>query len=121
MTSVLVVTVSVLAAAQVSAAAELRIRPTLAIAGSGPITVTGSRFVPLERVTVRLALGGQAKLSRVVIANRLGKLVVRFAGELSTTECGGFIVTAQAIGARGSSAVVRRLEIPPPCGIAPQP
>ena len=109
-----------LTVANAPAATAAKIRPTLTITGTGPVTVTGVRFLPRERVTVRLSVAGQG-LSRGAIASPAGRVVVRFAVDMPTPECGGLVVSARATGARGSTAFVRRFEIPPPCGIAPQP
>ena len=119
-TALVATAMSCLAVGAGGAAGETKVRPTLSMFGSSPVVVTGIRFLPRERVTLRLWTG-QQRLSRAVVATRAGKLVVRFAGEIAAPRCGGFVVSVQAIGARGSRAVARRYEIPPPCGVAPQP
>jgi len=119
--SVLVtMTTAALTVATAPAATPGKLRAVLTVAGPGPVTVTGMRFLPRERVTVLLSVTGQDRLSRSVVASRTGRIVVRFTGQ-TAPDCGGYVMSARAIGARGSTAAVRRLEIPPPCGIAPQP
>ena len=119
-TALVTAAISCLGVGAAGAAGETKVRPTLSMVGSGPVVVTGIRFLPRERVTLRLWTG-QQRLSRAVVASPAGKLVARFAGEITAPQCVGFVVSVQAIGARGSRAVARRYEIPPPCGVAPQP
>ena len=86
----------------------------LSVGASDPIVVSGARFKPNERVTLRFVVLGRP-LVKVVKTSFTGRLVARF--QQDVPECTGF--TVSAIGNRGSRVLFR--EIPPPCGIVIQP
>ena len=92
-------------------------KATIAVVDPDPLAITGRGFRAGERVTFRVSSEGT--LSRkVVTANRLGRLSAQWA-TLELSECSPYTVTAT--GARGSTASVRRIRIPPACGIVLQP
>ena len=68
-----------------------------------PLTVQGLRFRANERVTLLLASDGVAS-KRVVRAGALGRFTVRYT--LRVDRCTSY--TVQAIGARGSRAMLQR-------------
>jgi hypothetical protein len=103
-------------AAGATGGAEIKRRPALAVADQSPLVVTGRGFGRFERVTVRATVHG-ATYTRRVRAGRRGRFTARFGGV--SAECHPFGVTAG--GARGSRASMRRIAIPPPCGIVIQP
>jgi hypothetical protein len=100
--------------ASAAPAADAVLRPSLTVTASGPVVVSGARFKPRERVTLRFVVSGEPSL-RVVRASAAGRLVARFLR--SVPDCEGF--TLSAVGSRGSRVFYR--EIPPPCGIVIQP
>jgi hypothetical protein len=108
-----------------AAADQARAKPTLAISGGGPLTVKGSGFVPRERVTVRLTFGSDT-LSRVPRAGQRGRFAVQFPvqiADLALLECSRAVMIVATGNRSGRSATfrIRSIQIPPPCGIAPQP
>jgi propanediol dehydratase small subunit len=109
-----VAAVATMACAQAAAGPHASVRPSLAVATSGPVIVSGTRFKPNERVTLRLVLGGQS-LVNVVRTTAAGRLIARFVR--GVPDCEGF--TVSAVGNRGSRVMFR--QIPPPCGIVIQP
>jgi hypothetical protein len=117
--------VLVSSATTVTAADRAKAKPTLAISGSGPVTVKGSGFLPRERVTVRLTFGSDT-LSRRPKANARGRFAAQFPvqiADLTVLECSQqviFVATGNRSG-RTASFQFRNIRIPPPCGIAPQP
>lgn len=98
-----------------SAGHPTKIRPTVSVSGSGPVTVVGFGFLPRERVRVRLFAGGD--YSRVARASVRGRIVVQFTG-VSMPECQSVLVVATGLRSR---ATARGRTIPPPCGPAEQP
>ncbi len=92
-------------------------KATLTIVDPSPVTVAGHGFRRGERVTVRL-VGGGVVHRKVVVANRFGRLTARWADAV-LPECSPYSVTAT--GARGSQATLRKIQIPPACGIVIQP
>ena len=107
----------VLAAAAVGFSPEAAARrPALVLVADAPISFAGRGFAPRERVTVRLAWNGAA-LRRQVVATPLGTFRVRFT-ESVLPDCES--VVGVATGSAGSRASSRKIQIPPPCGIAPQ-
>jgi hypothetical protein len=97
-----------------SAAGDMAVRPSLTVSAPGPLVVSGTRFRPYERVTLRFVVNGELSL-KVVRASAAGRLVARFLR--GVPDCEGF--TVSAVGSRGSRVLVRQL--PPPCGIVIQP
>ena len=102
------------ALASASAAGDVALRPSLTVSAPGPVVVSGARFRPFERVTLRFLVGGERSL-KVVRASAAGRIAARFLR--GVPECEGF--TVSAVGNRGSRVLVRQL--PPPCGIVIQP
>lgn len=91
-------------------------RAFLALVGDNPLAVSGRGFVGRERVTLRTAAQGR-KLVKVVSADQSGRFRARVAS--ADTACWPFVISAE--GARGSRAVLRRIKIPPACGVPIQP
>ena len=77
-------------------------RPALRPVSLQPLTVQGVRFRANERVTLLLASEGVAS-KRVVRAGALGRFTVRYT--LRVDRCTSY--TLQAIGARGSRAMLQ--------------
>ena len=92
-------------------------RAAIAVVDPDPLAIAGRGFFARERVTLRVTREG-AVFRKVVTANRLGRLSAEWA-TLELPECTPYTVTAT--GARGSTASVRRIRIPPACGIVLQP
>ena len=92
-------------------------KATITVVDSDPLAITGRGFRAGERVTFKVTRGG-AVYRKVVVANRVGRLSAEWA-TLELPECSPYTVTAT--GARGSSAMVRRIHIPPACGMVLQP
>lgn len=92
-------------------------KAALAIVEPSPMTIAGHGFRRGERVAVRV-VGDGAIHRKVVIANRFGRFTARWTGAV-VSECSPYVVTAT--GTRGSRAVLRRIVIPPACGIVVQP
>jgi hypothetical protein len=87
-------------------------RAKLVLVDASPVVVAGRGFAPAERVTLRTTLEGR-RIAKRVTANRTGRFIVRFAA--TSAECDPF--TVSAVGRAGSRATLRRIQIPPPCGI----
>jgi hypothetical protein len=90
-------------------------RPVVALAADSPVAVSGQGFRPGERVMVRATVDGRTT-ARLAIAGRTGRFTARFATVDATCEP----IQVTAVGILGSRAVLRRWEIPPPCGIVIQ-
>lgn len=115
---VLALGAALVAATAVSGAAGTTPRKaTIAVVDPDPLAIAGRGFFARERVTLRVTREG-AVYRKVVTANRLGRLSAEWA-TLELPECSPYTVTAT--GARGSTASVRRIRIPPACGIVLQP
>ena len=100
-------------------------KPTLALSSSGPLTVKGFGFAPRERVTVRLTFGSDT-FSRAPRANPRGRFAVQFPVQLADLvllECSRTVIVVATGNRSGRRAQfrIRSIQIPPPCGIAPQP
>jgi hypothetical protein len=91
--------------------------PLVRVLGESPVRVTGARFQPSERVTVRVLVFGERQLGKVVTAARNGVFATSFPG-LVIPECRGYVVTA--VGSKGSRAHKRQF-VMSACGTAPQP
>jgi hypothetical protein len=110
--------VTLVAATAVSGATGTTPRKaTIAVVDPDPVAIAGRGFFARERVTVKVTREG-AVYRKVVTASRLGRLSAEWA-TLELPECSPYTVTAT--GARGSTASVRRILIPPACGIVLQP
>jgi hypothetical protein len=101
-----------LVAATVSSAGSARPKAKLMLVDTQPVVVAGRGFAPAERVTLRTALNGRQVTKRVT-ASRIGRFTVRLA--VTDAECDPF--TVSAVGREGRRAMLRRINIPPPCGI----
>jgi hypothetical protein len=88
-------------------------RPELRIVRAAPLVVAGARFVPRERVTVRVEAKGERRL-RPVTATGVGRFVVRFTSLVYDRCYSPYRIWA--IGARGSRAELKlpRSQCPPP-------
>jgi len=91
--------------------------PLVRVLGESPVTITGLRFQPSERVTLRVLVFGERQLGKVVTAGRNGGFAASFPG-LAIPECKGYVVTA--VGSKGSRAHKRQF-VMSACGTAPQP
>lgn len=98
-----------------SAGSSAKTKPTIALVDSSPVVVAGRGFVRAERVTLRAAVNGR-QITKRVMANRNGRFTVRLV-EDAIAECNPFTVSVSAVGRAGSRAMLRRIAIPPPCGI----
>lgn len=92
-------------------------KTTITVVDTDPLAINGRGFRAGERVTFKVSQGG-AVYRKVVTANRLGRLSAEWA-TLELPDCSPYTVTAT--GARGSTAMVRRIQIPPACGMVLQP
>ena len=111
----LLVLVTGLVATSAATGSQTKARATVTVSGSAPMTVTGVGFLPRERVTVRLAVGG-ALASKVVRATRRGRFVVQFPGfGIALADCTSNLISVVATGTR-NRASARGRTIPPPCG-----
>ena len=100
--------------ASAPAASDAALRPSLTVRAPGLVLVSGERFRPFERVTLRFVAGGERSL-KVVRASAAGRIVARFLRDVP--HCEAF--TVSAVGSRGSRVFYR--QPPPPCGIVIQP
>jgi hypothetical protein len=91
--------------------------PLVRVLAESPVTISGVRFQPSERVSVRVLVFGDRQLGKVVTAGRNGVFATSFPG-LAIPECRGYVVTA--VGSKGSRAHKRQFVISA-CGTAPQP
>jgi hypothetical protein len=99
------------------AASEAKRRPHVAVTKQDPVVVAGRYFAARERISVRLTVNGLPYAKRLR-ATRAGTFRATFAE--ADAQCQPFTVSAR--GATGSRATqTRTFNIPPPCGIAPQP
>jgi hypothetical protein len=107
---------ALLAAALSTSAVSAERKASVVLLDESPIAVFGRGFVPRERVTVRVVIG-KRNLTARVRASTAGRFTVRF--QESLPDCSPFSVTAT--GGAGSRAMLRKINIPPPCGMDPQP
>ena len=85
-------------------------RPAIAVAGTNPLSVRGSRFHAGERVTVTAWVTGRHV--RIVRAGSSGSYTARFRAVVIES-CQAYVI--KAVGSRGSRASVKRTpECPPP-------
>jgi hypothetical protein len=117
-TLVLAATTLTLAGGAAPAHPTAKPRATVALVDTAPLTVAGRGFARSDRVTVRATVGNRSYV-RVVRANAVGRFVVQLA--TPTAECSPAPFAVSAVGRSGRSAAMRRIEIPPPCGVVIQP
>jgi hypothetical protein len=91
-------------------------RPIVVLAAETPVTVAGRGFLRGERVTLRALFAGKSYV-RVLRASAAGRFTVRF--QTTVGSCTPYMVSA--VGRSGRIAALKRLEIPPPCGVVIQP
>jgi hypothetical protein len=91
-------------------------RPLLALVNDDPVVVSGRGFVSRERITLRATVGG-AQFSKRVFASRFGRFTAEVADADAT--CSPFVITAR--GRTGTTATLKRINIPAPCGVVIQP
>ena len=97
--------------------AETKRRPAVAMTSESPVVVAGRGFVGRERISLRVVIGNRA-YSRALRATVAGTFRATFAE--ADAQCHPYTVTA--VGRAGTRATqTRRFNIPPPCGIDPQP
>jgi hypothetical protein len=96
---------------------DARRQPSVAVTREQPVIVAGRAFLARERIALRVVIGSRA-FSRSLRATATGTFRATFAAADAT--CHPYAVTAR--GAAGSRASqTRRFNIPPPCGMDPQP
>jgi hypothetical protein len=100
-----------LLATALSSAGSAKAKPTIVLVDASPVVVAGRGFVRAERVTLRAAVNGR-HITRRVVANRVGRFTVSLAA--TNAACNPF--TISAVGRAGSRAMLRRINIPAPCG-----
>ena len=89
----------------------------MALTSETPVVIAGRGFRGRERISLRLVLGTQ-RFAKAFRATRSGTFRATFVQ--ADASCSPF--TLIAVGRAGSRATqTRRFNIPPPCGIAPQP
>lgn len=99
------------------AATDAKRHPFVAVANEAPVVVTGRGFVARERIRLRLAIGSRV-FAKGVRATAAGTFRAAFAE--TDAQCQPYSITA--VGGFGSRATqTRRFNIPPPCGVEPQP
>jgi hypothetical protein len=92
-------------------------RPVVTMTREAPIVVAGRGFVAGERIALR-AVVGRRVYSRSLRATSAGAFRATFAA--ADAKCRPYTVTA--VGRSGTRASeTRRFNIPPPCGMDPQP
>jgi hypothetical protein len=101
-----------LLATTLSSAGSAKAKPTIALVDASPVVVAGRGFARAERVTLRASVNGRS-ITRRVTASRIGRFTVRLAA--TNAECDPFTVTA--VGRAGSRAMLKRINIPAPCGV----
>lgn len=100
------------------ARADAERKPAIVLVSDGPVALRGRGFASRERLTVRVSISRRVYTKRLR-ATALGTFTVRFA-DAAITECDPFSVSVT--GSAGSRAgLSRKIQIPPACGIAPQP
>jgi hypothetical protein len=103
---------AIVVAAALSSVGTAKGRAKLVLVDTHPVVVAGRGFAPAERVTLRTTLNGR-RITKRVTASRTGRFTVRLAAE--DAECTPLAVSA--VGREGSRASLRKIVIPPPCGI----
>ena len=97
---------------------DARGKPVVVLVSDDPVSLRGRNFAARELLTIRVSVTGRT-YSKRLRASSLGTFKARFESALAS-ECSplGISVT----GAAGSRAVFsRKIQIPPACGISPQP
>ena len=120
-----VVAVASLAVAGVAAAAisaegqgEAKRKAAIELWLNDPVVVHGTGFAAEEKLTLRVMVGGDTYTKRFR-ASDAGKFTKRFA-DAAVDNCDALSIVA--VGAEGSRATItRKFQIPPACGISPQP
>jgi hypothetical protein len=116
--SALLVTAVFAGAAIAATPASADRRPDVRLLDRSPVKIVGRAFAVRERVTVRVIVAGGPRFSTVARTGAAGRFTAAFP-ERTIPECAGFGITA--VGTKGSRATLRRVAIPPPCGVEPQP
>jgi hypothetical protein len=110
---------AVSAAGPTMAAPELEAerRTAVVMTNESPVVVAGRGFAARERIALSVRIGARAYM-KALRATAAGTFRATFAQ--ADAQCHPYTVTA--VGRAGSRAVqTRRFNIPPPCGIDPQP
>jgi hypothetical protein len=96
-------------------------KATVMLFGMSPVSVTGSGFLPRERVRVRV-FAGAASFARAPRANAKGRFAVQFP-KATLPDCADsvFVIATGNRSGRSAMSRIRSIRIPPPCGIFPQP
>ena len=107
-----------IAAAATGGDTDVKRKPKIELVDDAPLVVYGSGFAARERVTVKVMVGGDtyAKRLRATLAGTFTARIV----DAPVANCEPLSIVA--VGAAGSRATLtRKFQIPPPCGISPQP
>ena len=88
-----------------SAAAAQSQRPALRFTSLNPVKVKGTDFVASERVSI-VVLAGKSRLTKTVIATRLGGFIVNLGPITDSDRCSGAVSIA-ATGRRGDHATYK--------------
>jgi hypothetical protein len=112
LTILLVAAVAATGCVSAQGGGSVRVRPSLGIVATPPVTIRGTSFKAHERVTVDVVATGGRERKRTV-ANAAGAFRLVFRG-LNLSACAGVSITA--IGDRGSRAGSRRSP-----GVCPHP
>ena len=101
-----------------TAGVETKRKPVVVLVSDGPVALRGRGFAARERLTVRVSVANRVYTMRVR-ATALGTFTARFT-EAAANECEPLAVSVT--GTAGSrAALTRKIQIPPACGVAPQP
>lgn len=108
---------AVAVAGSAAAATDAKRHPFVAVANEAPVVITGRGFAARERIRLRLAIGSRV-FAKGVRATAAGTFRAAFSE--TDAQCQPYSITA--VGGFGSRATqTRRFNIPPPCGVEPQP
>lgn len=100
------------------AGVELKRKPVVVLVSDDPVSLRGRNFAAREQLIVRVSLGGRSYAKRLR-ATALGTFSARFTG-VAATECDPIAVSVTG-GGGSRVGLTRKIQIPPACGIAPQP
>jgi hypothetical protein len=115
--SVAALSVGVAGSALAASDIETKRRPVVVVTREAPFVVSGRSFRARERVALRAVIGSRV-YTRNLRATATGTFRATF--EAADAACHPYTVTAR--GDAGSRAAqTRRFDIPPPCGMEPQP
>lgn len=106
------------AGAATGSAPEGKREPAIMLLSETPVALRGSGFKPRERVALRVVVANRT-FTKSVRSTPAGTFTARFT-QAERTECDP--LSAIATGGSGSRAMLaRKIDIPPACGMSPQP